>query len=207
MKAILVFIDGTICDTRRRHSLIGMPGFYDPARILQDRPVPGSIACLNELSRRYKIVYIGARPESASLVTQEWLDGAGFPEGALYLSESQAGSLSLVKELMEKFDFIAGIGDRWDDNELHAEIGCLSIILQEYEGKWGDVVGRIEKHHLQWRIETNRIHLQGKVEGWPGFARCFCNDTGMDCGRNTSIQCWKWLRTPAKPGRQKTWHH
>ena len=30
--------------------------------------------------------------------------------------------------------FVAGIGDRWDDNELHAEIGWLSVILLECAG-------------------------------------------------------------------------
>jgi len=45
--------------------------------------------------------------------------------------------------MKERFDFLAGIGDRWDDNELHSEIGCLSIILQEYEGKWETVADRM----------------------------------------------------------------
>ncbi len=29
---------------------------------------------------------------------------------------------------------VTGIGDRWDDNELHLQIGCMSIILEEYKG-------------------------------------------------------------------------
>ena len=165
MKAILVFIDGTICDTRGRHSLLGNPAFYQREVILRDLPVPGCVVCLNALSRRYEIVYIGARPESTRQVTEEWLEKMGFPKGALYLDENQPGRLSLVKGMQDRFDFVAGIGDRWDDNELHAEIGCHSIILQEYEGKWDDVVERIEIYHRQRRIETNRIHLQGKVEG------------------------------------------
>jgi hypothetical protein len=165
MKAILVFIDGTICDTRARHHLIGTPDFYQRDKMLEDRAIPGSVNCLNELSQRYEIVYIGARPDSAHLQTEEWLEIMGYPKGALYLAESQESRLSLTKEVNGKFDFIAGIGDRWDDNELHSEIGCLSIILQEYEGKWETVVDRIDKYHRKWKIEANRIHLKGKVEG------------------------------------------
>lgn len=165
MKAILVFIDGTICDTRGRHHLIETPDFYQRDRILADQAAPGSVRCLNDLAQRYEIVYIGARPESTHLSTAEWLEKMGYPKGPIALAESQAGRLSLVKEMKASFNFIAGIGDRWDDNELHAEIDCLSIILQEYEGKWGTVVDRIEQYHRKWKIETNRIHLAGKVEG------------------------------------------
>ncbi|HSQ18133.1 MAG TPA: hypothetical protein VLM83_10575 [Anaerolineales bacterium] len=165
MKAILVFIDGTICDTRERHPLIGTPDFYRPDLLLADRAVPGSAACLNELAPRYEMVYLGARPASTHPHTEQWLEQMGYPKGAVHLAESQASRLALVRELRGQHDFIAGIGDRWDDNELHAEIGCLSIILQEYAGKWETVAGRIEAYHRQWRIATNRAHLQGKVEG------------------------------------------
>ncbi|MGE5377511.1 MAG: L-2-amino-thiazoline-4-carboxylic acid hydrolase [Bacteroidota bacterium] len=67
--------------------------------------------------------------------------------------------------MKEKFDFLAGIGDRWDDNELHAEIGCLSIILHEYAGKWETIAPRIDVWHRKQKIETNRVRLTGKVEG------------------------------------------
>lgn len=165
MKAILVFVDGTICDTRARHHLLGMPQFYGRNQILEDQAVQGSVKCLNKLSQRYEIVYIGARPETVRLHTEEWLEKMGYPKGALYLAETQEGRLSLVKEITRKFDFIAGIGDRWDDNELHSEIGCLSIILDEYEGKWETVAHRIDKYHRKKKVEANQIHLKGKVEG------------------------------------------
>jgi hypothetical protein len=47
--------------------------------------------------------------------------------------------LELVRELRTQFDFAAGIGDRWDDNEMHLEIGCMSIILRAFEGNWDTV--------------------------------------------------------------------
>jgi hypothetical protein len=81
MKAILVFIDGTICDGRSRYPFIGSPDFYLREKILEDRAVPGSIKCLNEHSQRYEIVYIGARPESTRLYIGEWLEKMGYPNG------------------------------------------------------------------------------------------------------------------------------
>jgi hypothetical protein len=165
MKAILVFIDGTICDGQGRYDLLGKPEFYGHDAILRDKAVEGSVSCLADLSRDYEIVYIGARPPSIHAYTREWLDSRGYPKGDIYLDERQDNRLSIVREIKGKYDFIAGIGDRWDDNELHHEIGCLSIIVKEHDGKWGSVAERITRHHRQMVINNNRIHLQGKVEG------------------------------------------
>jgi hypothetical protein len=147
MKAILVFIDGTICDARHRYPLgIGTPEFYRREEMLQDVAVPGSVPCLQELAQRYELVYIGARPTFTLPFTEEWLAQMGFPPGPVYLRETQAERLALVKDLRDKLDFVAGIGDRWDDNELHLEIGCLSIILQGHAGDWASVPRHLEKN-------------------------------------------------------------
>ena len=140
MQAVLVFIDGTICDERHRHHLgIGTPDFYRPEAVLKDRAVPGSVGCLQELARKYQIVYMGARPVSSLPQTEEWLAGAGFPSGSVYLAPTQKERLALARQLRQRYSFAAGVGDRWDDNELHLEIGCLSIILAEYAGNWDTV--------------------------------------------------------------------
>ena len=146
MQAILVIIDGTICDTRARHPLIGTPDFFLPDQMLADRAVPGSVECLKQLSQNYAIVYLGARHAYTRSITEKWLRKMGYPKGSVYLAESQTDRLTLIKAVQTKFDFIAGIGDRFDDHELHAEIGCLSIILQEFEGQWDTVCGRIDQY-------------------------------------------------------------
>jgi hypothetical protein len=178
MKAILVFIDGTICDTRQRHHLIGTPGFYRHEELLKDQAAPGSVQCLQELAQHYEIVYLGARPDFTLPATEEWLQAAGFPTGAIFLAETQTGRLSLVRTASKEFDFIAGIGDRWDDNELHAEIGCLSIILQEFGGAWDTVAQRIAIYHRQQKIKQNEIHLRGKVEGLARVCPLFQSNFG-----------------------------
>jgi len=166
MKAVLVFIDGTICDERQRYHLgIGTPEFYRREEMLKDVAVPGSVQCLQELAQQYTLVYIGARPVATLPYTEEWLDKSGFPKGHICLGETQAERLVLVRELREKFDFVAGIGDRWDDNELHLEIGCSSIILQEHAGDWISVPQRILKHRREQKIKENEVRLQGKAEG------------------------------------------
>ena len=139
MKAVLVFIDGTICDRSPQLHLLGSPEFHEREAILKASAVPGSVQCLQELAQRYQVVYIGARPASALDFTEEWLRMMGFPKGPVHLAETQEGRLAIVRGLRERFDFAAGIGDRWDDNELHLEMGCLSIIVKEHEGNWDTV--------------------------------------------------------------------
>lgn len=139
MDTILVFIDGTICDDRHRLHLYGTSDFNKVEKVLNDIAVTGSVECLNELHEQFNVVYIGARSEQMNEVTLKWLIKTGFPNGQVYLSEKQKYRLEIAKTLSKKYNIVAGIGDRWDDNELHLEIGCMSIILEEYKGNWNTV--------------------------------------------------------------------
>ena len=146
-EAILVFIDGTICDDANGITLgIGTPEFYRREELLKDIAVPGSVSCLQELAQRYEMVYIGARPVFTCRTPKN-----GWPRWAFHLARStwerlRQNGWRLSEDLREQFDFMVGIGDRWDDNELHLEIGCLSIILQEHEGNWSSVPKYIARH-------------------------------------------------------------
>ncbi|MCL6459625.1 MAG: hypothetical protein K6T85_16635 [Gorillibacterium sp.] len=139
MESILVFIDGTICDDRHRTHHYGTPDFYSDENVLNDKAVIGSVQCLKELIMQFNIIYIGARPEYMKEITLNWIAKEGFPFGEIYLSERQDERLKIAEQLLNKYSIIAGIGDRWDDNELHLQIGCMSIILEEYKGNWNIV--------------------------------------------------------------------
>jgi hypothetical protein len=166
MNSILVFIDGTICDTRHRHQNgTDSSNFYKRENILKDRPVANSVVALQKLSKRYHIIYIGARPEFTLEYTKEWLEREGFPNGEVYLGETQKERLDIVSEIKNEYDFFAGIGDRWDDNELHLEIGCLSIILKEFEGNWDYIYHYLIECERKLKIRENEIRLRGKIEG------------------------------------------
>jgi hypothetical protein len=139
MKSILVFLDGTVCDMRHRIPLMGKEEFFADENILKDIETKGSAEFMKELAKTYHLVYIGARPEMYVDITKIWLKNTGFPEGDVYLGKNQQERMSIVIKLKEKSDFVAGIGDRWDDNELHLELGCLSFILKEWEPNWDTV--------------------------------------------------------------------
>ena len=137
--SVLVFIDGTICDLTHRHDLKGAPDFENENEIMKDVAVGDSVACMNELAQKYDLVYIGARSKSTVDITKKWLNANGFPDGVVVAGSNQNERMSIVKKLKNEIHFIAGIGDRWDDNELHLELGCMSIILQEYNCNWNTV--------------------------------------------------------------------
>lgn len=139
MQAILVFIDGTTCDMRHRIPLEGTPAFYSDENILKDRPTAGSVACMRELAENYQLVYIGARPAEIAAITKKWYDANGFPDGEVYCGEDQQERMEIVKHLKTRYNFYAGIGDRWDDNELHLELNAKSFILQEWTPNWDTV--------------------------------------------------------------------
>jgi hypothetical protein len=139
MYSILIFIDGTICDTRHRNHLFGTPELDSENNILGDSPTPGSVEYMRELSKKFNLIYIGARPSSLINITKKWLNKAGFPDGDVYLGKNQQERMQIATELKTRNNFIAGIGDRWDDNELHLAIGCRSFILKEYEPNWDTI--------------------------------------------------------------------
>ncbi|MCP5455993.1 MAG: hypothetical protein H7A30_07015 [Thermotogae bacterium] len=139
MEYILVFIDGTICDTRHRNNIQVKKDFFSEKNIIDDIPTKGSIETLKRLSVKYGIIYIGARDEKYREATQKWLKKNNFPDGEIYLGSSVEERLEIVKKLKENLIFTAGIGDRWDDNLLHLEIGCKSFILEEYNPDWSVV--------------------------------------------------------------------
>ena len=139
MKSILVFLDGTVCDMRHRIPLMGKDDFFSDENILKDVPTMGSIELMNELVKTFHLVYIGARPEKYVEITKKWLKITGFPEGDVYLGKNQNERMKIVMDLKQKMDFFAGIGDRWDDNELHLELDCQSFILKEWEPNWDTV--------------------------------------------------------------------
>lgn len=145
MKSILVFIDGTICDDRHRIALYGTNEFDSPQNMMKDKPVKGSVDFLQTLSQNYSVIYIGARSPKSLEITKQWIKTNHFPDGDIYLAPTQAERLNIVKDELYNKNVVAGIGDRWDDNQLHLEMGCLSIIVQEYNGDWDSAMKYISR--------------------------------------------------------------
>jgi Ni,Fe-hydrogenase III component G len=161
MKAVLISLEGTLADVRHRQPRAGTPEYDKREEILKDAAAPDSVRCLRELAHRYKLIYLGARPAVAQAATEEWLRAKGYPDGPVYLAATPEERSALAKELKAKFDFAAGIGTGWDDNELHLELGCLSVLLKEFEGHWDTV-----RKHLLGREHTALQTAANLLAAW-----------------------------------------
>ena len=143
-ESALIFIDGTICDDRHRINLYGTAEFYAEENVMNDKPVADSARFVNELVERYRIIYIGARPESMLSITHKWLDINGFPEGKVFLAIEQSDRIKIAESVLADENIVLGIGDRWDDNQLHLILGCKSFIVKEYQGDFEFIKRYIE---------------------------------------------------------------
>ncbi len=106
MKAVLIAVDGILCDWRQRQHLSGAPEFFKREVMMKDAPTPESVRCLQELSQRYKLVYLTARPEAVKAATEEWLNTMNFPKGPLFLGTTPADRLALAPALREQLSLL-----------------------------------------------------------------------------------------------------
>lgn len=143
-KSALIFIDGTICDDRHRLNLYGTEEFYAEENVMNDKPVADSAGFIKKLAERYRIIYIGARPESMLSITHKWLDINGFPKGKVFLAAEQSERIKIAESVLADENILLGIGDRWDDNQLHLILECKSIIVKEYQGDFEFIKKYIE---------------------------------------------------------------
>lgn len=143
-ESALIFIDGTICDDRHRFNMYGTAEFYAEENVMNDKPVADSVRFISELAERYSIIYIGARPESMLSTTYKWLDINGFPKGKVFLAIEQSERIKIAESVLADENIVLGIGDRWDDNQLHLILGCKSVIVKEYQGDFEFIKNYIE---------------------------------------------------------------
>jgi len=66
-KAIIVDLDGTICDHE------GLRSPYDWKSVYLDKPIEEVISIIQCLSKEYKIIFVSGRDESCRELTRQWL--------------------------------------------------------------------------------------------------------------------------------------
>ena len=101
---------------------------------MNNKSVFDSVEFVDELAQRYNIIYIGVRSEKILFITQKRLHTNGFPDGKVFLAAGQSMRLKIAESILLNESIVLGIGDRWDDNQLHLILGCKSIIAREYCG-------------------------------------------------------------------------
>jgi len=124
-----------------------------------------TVRVVNELARRYKVVYLSARPKPLHTLTRKWLAKYGFPEGPVLLwypstwrwlrpSKFKQDQLTALRRM--GVNVVAGVSNTEEDIEAYEKAGILPIILGKRE--------RDAVHARDWN-EIGRMLLEkdGKV--------------------------------------------
>ena len=130
---IVVDIDETLCITDYNCVLWGI-GSDDSAPLRDARRV------MRQLSERFDIVYLTARPTSCVPKTRRWLTSNGFPDGQIVGSPSLGdflGQTGFKKKALRRLRaaserVLIGIGDKNTDAEAYRENGMLAIIVNPW---------------------------------------------------------------------------
>lgn len=127
---LVVDVDGTLADGSALQLAVGD----------KDRSAPLAEAhrVMGELGRRFRIVYLTARPRDYSTKTREWLARHGFPDGPVlgWHADKHEWDQAEYKDdrlenLREDFDHVMiGIGDRDSDYDAYRENKLLSITIK-----------------------------------------------------------------------------
>lgn len=127
---IVVDVDDTLCTTDYKCVIFGIGADHS-------RPFPAAAQTLRELSRRYDILYLTARPAAVSHRTQRWLEANSFPPGRIIgsktlwdvIDQASYKKRALVRLQQEGEGVFVGIGDRPRDAKAYHATGLLPIVV------------------------------------------------------------------------------
>jgi hypothetical protein len=133
-------------------------------------PYPNAAEVLRELSTRFDLIYLTARPGSLREKTHEWLERHGFPHAPLITAPSvrevvlvQGFKAATIARLQQEVGSLAiGIGNASTDSEAYAQCGLLTLIINDQDDD------RFRAHAVllrNWRqvrefFEANRAVLE-----------------------------------------------
>lgn len=134
-KGIVVDIDGTIADIRKRMSYADdkygsddHPKYWEYCNAYienTDTPVPGAIEWLDKMRSDVNpatLLYVSGRRNTFLYSTLRWMDNHHFPEGEVYLRpvgmHGVAFKLQMIKMLQQVYDMTISIGDMDSDKEI-----------------------------------------------------------------------------------------
>ena len=130
---LVVDIDQTVCDTKKRY-LLG-------DGVDRSKPLPGAVEVLNELAGHFHVVYLTARPREMAVKTRRWLNDRGFPSGPVLhwdIDEYEFSATEYKKDrlddLKDDFDQVnIGIGNAEGDHTAYRKRKLLTILVNPDE--------------------------------------------------------------------------
>lgn len=136
-KAIIVDLDGTLCDTRhRQHHMAAEKknwmAFYEG--ISQDEPNQWCLELVRAMAYRCEIVFVSGRPDTYREITEAWLKPhLGLPQYLYMRREGDFRKDSVVKEeiyrrdIEPKHEILFCIDDRQQVVDAWRELGLVCL--------------------------------------------------------------------------------
>lgn len=126
-------IDGTISETDFSTLVFG------DADEDESRPFPHAAETLRELTKRFELIYLTARPVTLRDKTRRWLAQHGFPPAPLITTprrrdvlRAQGYKMEVIREIQAAVHSVGiGIGNAVTDAEAYAERGLLTVIIDD----------------------------------------------------------------------------
>ncbi len=138
MTAVLVDLDGTLCDTRHRDHLL--PDLYRHSlACVDDSPILANIQMINELAMRHFIVLCSGRWDHALSATEIWLRRHDVEFDVILLraqgdeTSNASYKLSRVKEMeAQGYTFVLAIDDYHKVATALTEYGIPTVLVTSF---------------------------------------------------------------------------
>ncbi|MCK4602223.1 MAG: hypothetical protein KAU28_07140, partial [Phycisphaerae bacterium] len=132
------------------------------------KPMAYSVEVTKRIAEDYGLVYLTHRPDLLTRKSRTWLEGSGFPAGAMLLSELKdildsgkfkTTKLTAVRKMFPNVKI--GIGDKPSDAQAYVDNGMVAYLIPNYKEKPKDMRKMAKKiRELRGR---GRLHV---VNGW-----------------------------------------
>ena len=147
-------VDNTVADQHQRYVK-----YFDPKtrkinrraftekEISKDKPIPGAVEAISELSSKFRIVWISARPKAQYELTHQWLTKHHFRIDELFLVESHNQKIPFLREL-KPYVFIDDLKYDWEtlDPKLKTDyildLEKSGISYEVFNNNWTEIVNK-----------------------------------------------------------------
>lgn len=154
MRPVRIFacdIDNTVSDQFQRYK-----GFFDPdikailpqafekSEIIKDRPIDGSIDAITALSKKYRIIWVTARPIEHYDITYQWLTNHRFYIDDLLLVEKHENKIPILIQ-MKPHAYVDDLKYGWEILQPKLKTSFIkrlhnaSINFEIFDNNWGQL--------------------------------------------------------------------
>lgn len=136
--AVLVDLDGTLCDTRHRDHIL--PDWHQHSlACVDDPPISANIQMVNELAMRHVLILCSGRGDHARLETENWCRRHGVEFDLILLraqgdiTDNSTYKLNRVKEMeAQGYTFVLAVEDYPKAATVLIEYGIPTVLVTSF---------------------------------------------------------------------------